>query len=249
MSVRPSENLPSICQCRRRDVTNPTCRSRECRRELGRPWRIRTKASRRLRSIASPSKIDHRRMTRDFAHCFFEKLFSRRNLVPWRRTGRMWQWNQIKNMTRTGFGKFFANHFLQVLTSDELRDCQSAHRDNQTRFQDFDLVVHPRRTIKNFVRCRDAISPAGGFTRKTPTYGCEINSRPDRCLIHFAESFEPPKESSTRGVCEWPLQGWLTRPGCLANDYHLAADGTAGNGRRLHSAAASATEQAGNVSI
>ena len=230
-------------------MTNPTCRSREFQRELGRPWRIRTKASGRLRSIASISKIDHRRMTRDFAHRHFEKLFSRRNLVPWRRTGRMRQWNQIKNVVHATSAKFLANHFLQPLASDELRDCQSADRDNQTRLQDFDLLIHPRRTIANFVRCRDAIRAAGGFARKTPAHRCEINSRPNDRLIHPAELFEPSKESLTSRVCEWPLQGWLTRTGCLANDHDVAGDGAAGNGRRFHSRAAPATEQADNMLI
>ena len=73
----------------------------------------------------------------------------------------MWQRNQIEIMFGTVRTKLSSDYLLQLFALDELRDRQTSDRNDQTRLQNRDLLIHPRRAVSNFVRRRDAIGPAG----------------------------------------------------------------------------------------
>ncbi len=141
----------------------------------------------------------------------------------------MREWNQIENVTRSPRPKLSADHLLQFLAFNELTNCQSADRNDQSRFQNLDFFIQPRRTIANFVRRRDPIRAAGGFARKTSADRGEINLRADNGFVHPAKNLEPAKKGPTRGVRKRPFQGWLARTRRLANYHHLTNDRAAGH--------------------
>lgn len=157
--------------------------------------------------------------------------------------------NQIKANLDAFSAKFGTDYSFQFGAIDKLRDGQSAHWDDKTRPQDSDLFIHPRRTIVDFVGSGDAISARRRFPGKASAYGCEIDRRSNLRFVHPAELFEPTKQRFSRGVGEWSLQNRFSYPGCLADEYYVTKDGTAGNGRRLHARAAPASEQAFDVCL
>jgi len=83
------------------------------------------------------------RMTRDQFERALSQFLSWRDLVPWRRTRGMRQWNYIKAVSRAFYAKFPTNHFLQFCAVDELHDSQSSDGNDETRVQNSDLIVHP----------------------------------------------------------------------------------------------------------
>jgi hypothetical protein len=141
----------------------------------------------------------------------------------------MREWNQIESVIRPAGPKLSADHLLQFLAFNELTNCQSADRNDQTRFQNLDFFIQPGRTIANFVRRRDPIRAAWGFTWKTSADRREINLRADNGFVHPAKILEPAKKSPTRGVRKRPFQRWLARTRCLSNYHHLANDRAAGH--------------------
>lgn len=185
--------------------------------------------SERVNSAAS--KINNRRMTRDSAHRPFEKLFSRRNLVPWRSAGRMRQWNQIKPVIRAARPEFSSNHSFQVFALDELRDGESSDRNYQTRLEYRDLLVYPRLAISDFVRRGYAIGSARRFSGETSAYRREIDSRTNGGLIHSTELLNPAKQRLAGGVRERTFQSWLTRTRSLSNNHNVADNRATRNGR------------------
>src|SRR4029453_8839520 len=102
-------------------------------------------------------------MTRDQFERALGECFARWNLVPWRCTRRMRQRNQVETMSRMQETKFAANYMFQFCTLDEMHDGQSADGNNETRLQNPNLIIHPQRTVANFIRCWDAIGTAGIF--------------------------------------------------------------------------------------
>ncbi len=136
----------------------------------------------------------------------------------------MRQRNYVKAMACACNTEFSANYFLQFFTVDELLDSQPSHGNDETRLQNPNLIVHPRRAVADLVRRRHAISAAGIFSRKTPTNGREINSRPNGSFIHSAKLFEPSKKRFASGMREGSLQNRLPRAGRLANDHDVAHD-------------------------
>src|SRR5438445_3361925 len=103
--------------------------------------------------------------------------FSGWNFVPWRRAGRMRQRNQVEAVARMRDAKFAANYVFQFRTVDELHDRQSADGDNETRLQNPNLVIHPQRTVADFIWCRDAVGAAGTFAGETAADGGKIDLR------------------------------------------------------------------------
>ena len=117
----------------------------------------------------------------------------------------MRQGNYLKAMPGACDPEFSANHFLQFFAVDELLNRQPADGNDETWLQDLNLITHPRRTVANLIRDRNAIRAGGIFSGKTPTDRCEINLRSNCGLIHPAEFFEPPEKSFTCGMRELPL--------------------------------------------
>jgi len=161
----------------------------------------------------------------------------------------MWQRNQVEAVPRAFHPKFTANYFLQFCAVDELHDSQSPDGNDETRPQDFDLVVHPRGAIANFVRSRHSVAAAGILARKTSTDSGKINCRSYGSFVQSTELLEPTKHRFTGGVRERSLQNRLTRAGCLANQHHIAKDRAARNRRRLHARAAPALQEMSDMVV
>jgi hypothetical protein len=188
-------------------------------------------------------------MAGDLAHRFFEKLLSRRNFVPGRRTGRMRQRNQIEDVTGAARAKPSADHLFQFRAFNELRDGESSDRNDQARFENLYFLVHPRRAIPDFIRRWDAIGPAGRFSWETSANRCEIKFRAHRGFVHPAKLFEPPEKCLTSSVSERTPQARLARTGRLADYHHIADDCSAGNRFRFHSLTPPAFSQRRDMSI
>src|SRR5262249_1456120 len=115
---------------------------------------------------------------------------SRRNLMPGRCAGRMRQWNHVETVASMHAAKFAANYVFQFCTVDKLRDRQSADRNNETRLQNPNLIIHPQSTVANLIRGWNAITAAGIFSWKTATDGSEIHFRSNGGLVHSTKLFE-----------------------------------------------------------
>jgi hypothetical protein len=114
-------------------------------------------------------------MARDQFECALGQFTTGRNFMPWRGTGWVWERNHIEAVPRAFNSKFPANYFLEFWAIDELHDSKSADGNNETRPQDSNLIVHPRRAVVNLIRRRNAICTAGIFSGKASTNRCEIN--------------------------------------------------------------------------
>ena len=80
-------------------------------------------------------------------------------------------------MSISSHRKFPADYFFQFHERNELRDGEPSNRNDKVRAQNFELVVHPRGTVLNFLRIWDAIGAARRFTWKTSANCGEINRR------------------------------------------------------------------------
>ena len=204
----------------------------------------------RLRAApARQAERRYSRMARDQSERTSGQSATRRNFVPGGCTRRMRQWNCVKAIPGACNSESSANYFLQFFAVDKLHDSQPSDGNNQTRPQNSDLVVHPRRAVANLVRCRNAIRAAEIFSRKTAADGREINLRSNGGLVHPAELFEPPKKRFASSMCKRPLQNRFPRTGRLANDDDVAHNCTAGNRRGFHARATPAFEQLRNMSL
>lgn len=116
-------------------------------------------------------------MSRDFAQGSDEQFFAGRKFVPGRCPGGMRQRNQIESMSGAADSEFTADYLFELCAIDELGDGQAADWNNESRFQDADLVLHPRGTITNLVWSRDAVAAAGILAGKTSTDCGEIDCR------------------------------------------------------------------------
>src|SRR4029077_15399569 len=88
------------------------------------------------------------------------ECFAGWDFVPGRRAGRMRQGNQVEAVVRMDNAKFAANYVFQFCAVDELHDRQSTDRNNETRLQNPNLIIHPQRTVANLVWRRDAVGAA-----------------------------------------------------------------------------------------
>jgi hypothetical protein len=161
----------------------------------------------------------------------------------------MRQWNQIESMSSPVDAKFPSDHLFKLRGSHKLRDGQSPNWNYETRLENFDFIVHPRRAIANFLRRRDTIAAAGIFSGKTPADCCEINSRSNGCFIHSAEFFKPTKKSFPSGMRERPLQHGFSWAGSLTNNHYVADHGPAGHRGRFHSRAAPALQEMSDMLV
>ena len=161
----------------------------------------------------------------------------------------MRQRNQIEAVVRMHDAKFAANKVLQSCAVDELRDCQSADRNNEARLQDANLIIHPQRTVANLVWRRDAVGASGIFAGETAADGGEIDLGPDGGFVHSAKLFEPTKECFAGSVRKRSFQRRFPRTGRLSNDHYIAHDGAARHRRGLHARTAPAAQQSLDVQV
>src|SRR4029077_14675930 len=143
----------------------------------------------------------------------------------------MRQRNQVEAVARMHDAKFAANYVFQFCTVDELHDRQSTDGDNKTRLQNPNLIIHPRRTVTNLIRRRDAVGAAGIFAGETAADGGEIDLRSNSGFVHSAKLFEPTEKCFAGSVRKWSFQGGLSRSGRLPNDHYIAPDSSAGDRR------------------
>ena len=192
-------------------------------------------------------KLMDRSMASDQFKRALGECFPGWNFVPGRRAGGMRQRNQVEAVARMRDAKFAANYVSQFSTVDKLHDCQSTDGNNQTWLQNPNLIIHPRRTVANLIRRRDAIGAAEIFARETTADRGKIDFRSNGSFVHPAKLFEPPKKCFAGGVRERPFQRWFARARRLPNNHHIAEDGTTGHRRGLHARAATAAQQARDV--
>src|SRR5689334_158981 len=130
--------------------------------------------------------------------------------------------------------KFSTDYLVQLFALHKLTDGQSTDRNNQTGSKDFNFVVHPGRTVENFIGRRYSIGPSRRFSRETSADRGKINLGADFWLGRSAKSFEPAKKRLAGSVSKWPLQCRFARAGCLSDYNNIAENRTSRNGRRLH---------------
>src|SRR6476646_4874502 len=188
-------------------------------------------------------------MTRNAPHCFPEETEARRDAMPGRCTGRMGERNQIESAAFIVNGKGPAHHFIELLERQELRDGQFADGDDQLGSQEIDLVVHPGRTIPDFVRRRNTVAAGCSFARETAADSGEVDPGADLFFVHSTELLKPAEERAPRGPCEGLPQDRLFNTRCLTDEHDLAQYRTAGNGWWNHSRAAPALPQERHVPI
>src|SRR5438067_12268269 len=107
----------------------------------------------------------------------------------------MRQRNQVEVVASMHNAKFAANYAFQSCTVDELHDRQSTDGNYETRLQNPNLIIHPQRTVANFIRRRHADGAAGSFAGETTADGGEIHLRSSGGFVHSSKLFEP------RGEC------------------------------------------------
>ena len=94
-------------------------------------------------------------MLRDPAHRFCEKGFAWRNAVPGRCAGRMRERNNVEYMAVSLHPDRPTDGLLQLSNLGELSDGEFPDRDDQTRPEDFQLVIQPAGAVVDFVRGRE----------------------------------------------------------------------------------------------
>ena len=136
----------------------------------------------------------------------------------------MRQRNQVEAVACMNDAKFAANYAFQFCAVDELHDRQSADGNNETRLQNPNLIIHPQRTVANFIRRRDAVGAAGIFAGETAADGGEIDLRSNGGFVHSAKLFEPTEECFAGRMRKRSFQRRFPRTGCLPNDHYVAHD-------------------------
>ena len=136
----------------------------------------------------------------------------------------MRQRNQIEAVGRMDDPKFAANYVFQFCAVDELHDRQSADGNNETRLQNPNLIIHPRRTVANLIWCRNAVGASGIFAGETAADGGKIDFRSNGGFVHSAKSFEPTEECFAGSVRKRSFQHWFAGTGRLPNEHYVAHD-------------------------
>src|SRR5262245_5537907 len=161
----------------------------------------------------------------------------------------MRQRNQIEAMSCTRDTKFATDHLLQLCEADELHDRESSDGNDETRLQNSNLIIHPRRAVAYLIRRWDSIGAAGIFAGETAADGGEIDLRSNGGFVHSAKLFEPTQECFASSMRKRSFQPWFPRTGRLPNDHYLAHDCAAGDWHRLHHRAAAAFQQCRHVPV
>ena len=107
----------------------------------------------------------------------------------------MRQRDKIDNYTCAFRAKFSSDHIFKFFEGQKLREGQPSDRNNKTRTQNSELIIHPGRAISNFIRCRYAVATARRFAGETSTDRGEVDGRSYRPLVHATEFLEPAEQS------------------------------------------------------
>jgi hypothetical protein len=161
----------------------------------------------------------------------------------------MRQRNQIEAMSCTRDTEFATDHVLQLCAADELHDRESPDGNDETRLQNSNLIIHPRRAVAYLIGRWDAVSAARIFAWKTAADGSEINLRSNSGFVHSAKLFEPAKKRFPGSVRKRPFQRRFPRTRGLSYDHYVAHDRAAGDWRRLHPRTAAAFQQCRHVPV
>lgn len=188
-------------------------------------------------------------MPGDQPHRFPEQADSRRNAMPGGGAGRVGQWNQVEGAAVVAELKRSTHDFVELLEGKKLGDREFADGNDELWSQKIDFIIHPGRTIPDFVRRRDAVAARGGFAGEAATDCGKINLGTDLFLAQRAELLEPPEKRATRGPRKWFAQDGLFYPRRLTDQDHFAQDGTARHRRRYHPGTTPALPQKRNMSI
>ena len=161
----------------------------------------------------------------------------------------MRQRNQIEATSCTRDIEFATDHVLQLCAVDELHDRETPDGNDETRLQNSNLIIHPRRAVAYLIWRWDAVGAAGIFAGETAADGGEIDLRSNGGFVHSAKLFEPTEECFASCVRKRSFQHWFPRTGRLPNDHYVAHDCSAGDWRRLHPRAAAAFQQCRHVPV
>src|SRR4051794_37032677 len=83
----------------------------------------------------------HRFVFCDHAHGFREQLATGRNLVPRRCAARMRQWDEIECVAGALHDELAADHRIQFVERDELRDRELAHWNDEPRLKNLEFFI------------------------------------------------------------------------------------------------------------
>jgi len=161
----------------------------------------------------------------------------------------MGQRNHVERATIATLRKRAAHHFVEFLESQKLRDGQFSDRDYEAWSQKIDFVIHPRRTISDFVGRWNAISARGCFPREAAADGGEINPGAHLRFAQMAKLFEPTEEGAARRPGKRFAQDRLSDSGRLTHEHDFAQDRPAGNRWRQHARTTPALKQLRDVFV
>lgn len=134
----------------------------------------------------------------------------------------MRQRNQVEGATVAPKGEGAPNYLVEFLEREELGDREFTDRNDELRLQQIDFVIHPGRTISNFVWRGDAVAACRSFPGKAAADGREINVRADLFLSQPAELLKPAEEGAARRPREGFAEHRLFHAGRLADEHYFA---------------------------
>lgn len=188
-------------------------------------------------------------MSRNPAHGFAKKIETRRDAVPGRSARGVGQWDQIKGAALILDSEAASDDLIEFFEGQELGDREFANGDNELRSEKIDLVVHPGRTIPDFIRRGNAISTGRSFSRKTAADRSEVNFRANFFFGHRTELLEPAEQGAAGRPRERFPKHRLFHARRLADQHDFAENGSAGNWRRQHSRTTPALQQTGDMIV
>ncbi len=161
----------------------------------------------------------------------------------------MGQWDHFELATVSAERERSADNFVQFFEGKKLSDGKFAYRNDQLRSQQIDLVVHPGRTIPDFIRRRNAVSAGGRLPWKAAADRGEINLRAHLRLIQMTEFIEPAEERAAGRPCERPSQNRFSDPWRLPDQHDPAKNCSARDRWGQHSRTEPALAQPHNMPI
>jgi len=159
----------------------------------------------------------------------------------------VWERDEVENAVLVSNGKGAANDFIEFFERQKLGNGEFADWDDQFGTQEIDLVIHPGRTVPDFVRRRNPIPARRRFAREATTDRGEVNFGANLLFIHAAELLEPAEQRPASCPREWFAEHRFFYAWRLANQHDFAEDWAARNWRRQHPRATPALKQSRDV--
>jgi hypothetical protein len=138
---------------------------------------------------------------------------------------------------------------VEFLEGNKLCDRKFTDGDDELWSEKIDFIIHPAGAIPDFIRRRNAVAARGCLAGEAAADRCKINPRAHLCFVQMTELVEPPKEGAASRPGERLAQNRFPDARCLADEYYLTENRSAGNWRGQHPRAASALEQARDMLI